>query len=76
MKPRYTLALIAAALLAPALSQARTSQPVTRAQVRDEVIALVTHGYDANRDDYPVTLQRAQAALARQQNGGHVPPRT
>lgn len=76
MKPRYTTAVIACAIFVPALSYSQTSQPVTRAQVRAEVIALVQNGYDPNRDDYPVTLEQAQAALARQHNSGYVQPRT
>lgn len=76
MKSRYSTAVIACAIFAPVLSHAQTSQPVTRAQVRNEVIALEKNGYQPNRDDYPVTLERAQAALARQQNSGDVQPRT
>ncbi|HEY1610901.1 MAG TPA: DUF4148 domain-containing protein [Paraburkholderia sp.] len=76
MKSCYTTAVIACAIFVPVLSQAQTSQPVTRDQLRSELIALEQHGYQPNRDDYPVTLERAQAALARERNSGYVQPRT
>jgi hypothetical protein len=65
-----TLAIIAVAgaLASPALAFAQdNSQPVTRAQVRSELIQLESAGYDpALSDDphYPAGIQAAEAKVA------------
>lgn len=68
-----TLAIIAVAgaLAAPALTYAQDSnqQPVTRAQVRGELIQLEQAGYDPSLADdphYPAGVQAAEARVAAQ----------
>jgi hypothetical protein len=57
-------AALAALVAVPALSFAQSSQPVTRAEVKAELVQLQKAGYNASSDDtqYPANLQ---AALAR-----------
>ena len=71
--------LIGATIVAiPAMSFAQSVQsaqaPVTRAEVRADLIALEKAGYQPGRndDDYPVDLQRAEAKVAAEQ--GVKPP--
>lgn len=70
MKSLIQAVVIAAALAAPVASFAQSSQPVTRAQVRAELIQLEKAGYEPGRSDpyYPADLHAAQARVA-QQNG-------
>jgi hypothetical protein len=62
-------AVIACAVLLPALAHAESNQPVTRAQVRHDLVVLEQNGYQPNRDDYPVTLEQARNAIAQQHSG-------
>lgn len=60
---------IAALLVAPIVSFAQSNQPVTRAQVRQELIDLEKAGYNpatANDYDYPSDIQAAEARVAAQ----------
>lgn len=71
MKNLIAAALAATVLAAPALSFAQAEQaPVTRAQVRAELVQLEKAGYCPNLSSpyYPADLQAAEARVA-QQNG-------
>lgn len=68
MKSLIQAVVIAAALAAPVASFAQSDQPVTRAQVRAELIQLEKAGYQPGRDDphYPTDIQAAQARVDAQ----------
>jgi hypothetical protein len=71
MKNLIAAALAATVLAAPALSFAQAEQqPVTRAQVRAELVQLEKAGYRPGLSSpyYPADLQAAQARVA-EQNG-------
>jgi hypothetical protein len=71
MKNLIAAALAATVLAAPALSFAQAEQqPVTRAQVRAELVQLEKAGYRPGLSSpyYPADLQAAQARVA-QENG-------
>lgn len=62
-----SLAFAASALAAPALSYAQTNAPVTRAEVRADLVRLEQAGYNpAINDDatYPADIQAAEAKVA------------
>ncbi|WP_250475692.1 DUF4148 domain-containing protein [Caballeronia sp. GAFFF1] len=60
--------IIAAALAIPAASSFAQSQPVTRAQVKAELIQLERAGYNPamDRATYPAQIQAAEAKVAAQ----------
>lgn len=66
------IATVAAAVLAvPAISFAQQSNgPLTRAQVKAELVQLEKAGYNpsADRIDYPNNIQAAEARVQPQQN--------
>jgi len=66
MKSLIQAVAIAAILAAPAVSFAQSNQPVTRAQVRTELIQLENAGYRATADhaSYPDQIQAAEAKVA------------
>jgi hypothetical protein len=66
MKSLVQAVVVAAALVAPVVSFAQSNQPVTRAQVRAQIVALEKAGYDPATvpTDYPVGLQAAEAKVA------------
>ncbi|ACD19987.1 DUF4148 domain-containing protein [Paraburkholderia phytofirmans] len=69
MKSLIQTVVVAAALAASGAVFAQSSQPVTRAQVRAELIQLEKAGYDpAARNDatYPAEIQAAEAKVAAQ----------
>ncbi|MBB4512545.1 DUF4148 domain-containing protein [Paraburkholderia fungorum] len=69
MKSLIETVVVAAALAAPVAVFAQSSQPVTRAQVRAELIQLEKAGYDPSaRNDatYPAEIQAAEAKVAAQ----------
>lgn len=69
MKSLIQAAVVAAALAAPVAVFAQANQPVTRAQVRAELIQLEKAGYNpAHGEDpyYPADLQAAEAKVAAQ----------
>ncbi|RDK03090.1 DUF4148 domain-containing protein [Paraburkholderia lacunae] len=70
MKTFISAVVVAAALAAPVASFAQSNQPVTRAQVRAELVQLEKAGYNPadNPIDYPANLQAAQARV-NAQNG-------
>lgn len=61
-----TLAL-SLAITVPAVAFAQTSNdPVTRTQVRSELVQLQDSGYKQNRTQYPADIQAAEARIAAQ----------
>jgi cytochrome c556 len=69
MKSLIQAVAIAALLAAPVASFAQSNQPVTRAQVRAELVQLEKAGYSpANGRDpyYPSDVQAAEARVAAQ----------
>lgn len=68
MKTRTLIqaAVIAAVVAVPALSFAQQQAPVTRAEVRNELIQLEQAGYNpsvGNDTDYPANIQAAEARV-------------
>ena len=63
--------VIASALAAPTFAFAQDNGPVTRAQVRAELVQLEKAGYNPSQDrvNYPQDLQAAQARV-NAENGG------
>lgn len=63
-----TKALAVAILIAtPFASFAQSSEPVTRAQVREELAQLEKAGYNPNDwMNYPTNIQHAEAVVAQQ----------
>jgi hypothetical protein len=62
--------LIAAVVLVPAAAFAQSSEPLTRAQVRAELVQLEMAGYDPLSNcsgDCAGSLRRAEAVVTRQQ---------
>lgn len=68
MKSLIQAVVIAAVLAAPVASFAQSNQPVTRAQVRAELIQLENAGYQPGHADphYPADIQAAQARVDAQ----------
>ncbi|WGS52503.1 DUF4148 domain-containing protein [Paraburkholderia sp. D15] len=69
MKSLIEAAVIAALITAPLAAFAQSNQPVTRAQVRAELIQLEKAGYNpatANDYEYPANIQAAEARVAAQ----------
>jgi len=69
MKPFVQAALVAVALAAPLASFAQSNQPVTRAQVRAELVQLEQAGYNPARSvdsTYPADIISAEARVADQ----------
>jgi Domain of unknown function (DUF4148) len=62
-------AVVAGALSAPVLSYAQSVEPLTRAQVRADLIRVEQAGYVPSRTDdanYPADIQAAEAKVAAQ----------
>ncbi|MFM0737355.1 DUF4148 domain-containing protein [Paraburkholderia xenovorans] len=68
MKTLISAVVVAAALAAPVASFAQSNQPVTRAEVRAQLVQLEQAGYNPLGDhtDYPANLQAAQARVDAQ----------
>ena len=69
MKSLIQAVVVAAALAAPVAVFAQSNQPVTRAQVRAELIELEKAGYNIARGEdpnYPADIQAAEAKVAAQ----------
>jgi K+-transporting ATPase c subunit len=67
MKSLLKAAMVAAVLAVPAVSFAQQQQPLTRAQVRAELVQLRAAGYDpADWMHYPDNIQAAEAKLQAQ----------
>ncbi|MEM5327053.1 DUF4148 domain-containing protein [Paraburkholderia sp. JHI2823] len=60
--------IVAAAVVVPVVSFAQSSEPLTRAQVRAELVQLEKAGYNpaADYNDYPQNIQAAQARVDAQ----------
>ena len=73
MKSLIQAAVIATALVAPVVSFAQQSNgPVTREQVRAELVELARAGYNpanANTVDFPTNIQTAEVSAAGQGSG-------
>jgi hypothetical protein len=68
MKSLIQAVVVAAVLAAPAVSFAQSNAPVTRAQVRAELVQLEKAGYSPSDNDvhYPRDIQAAEARVAAQ----------
>lgn len=69
MKTLAQTFVLAAALAAPALSFAQSSQTLTRAQVREQLVQIENAGYmpgATDAYDYPHNLRSAEARIASQ----------
>ena len=74
MKTLISAVVVAAALVAPVASFAQSNQPVTRAQVRAELVQLEKAGYNPLSDQatYPANIQAAQARVDAQSGSAQV----
>ncbi|WP_322036231.1 DUF4148 domain-containing protein [Burkholderia cepacia] len=69
MKSLIKAVALAALVAAPVVSFAQSQQPLTRAQVRAELVQLEKAGYNPNDwINYPENIQAAQAKIAAAQN--------
>lgn len=71
MKSIASAIAIAAALAAPVLAHAQTNQPLTRAQVRADLIAVEQAGYWPSKGadpHYPDDIQAAERKVAEQRS--------
>ena len=68
MKTLISAVVVAAALVAPVASFAQSNQPLSRAEVRAQLVQLEKAGYNPIGDhvDYPANLQAAQARVDAQ----------
>ncbi|CAE6782310.1 hypothetical protein R69746_04348 [Paraburkholderia aspalathi] len=68
MKTLISAVVVAAALVAPVASFAQSNQPLTRAEVRAQLVQLEKAGYNPIGDhvDYPANLQAEQARVDAQ----------
>ncbi|TAL99632.1 MAG: DUF4148 domain-containing protein [Paraburkholderia sp.] len=69
MKSLIPAVAVAVALVVPVASFAQSNGPVTRAQVREELIQLEKAGYhvgDGDQAHYPDAIQAAEAKVAAQ----------
>ncbi|OYD73737.1 UNVERIFIED_ORG: uncharacterized protein DUF4148 [Burkholderia sp. CF145] len=69
MQSLIKIAAVTAFSLGPVLAFAQSNEPLTRAEVRAQVLQVEHAGYDpfANDFRYPENLQRAEAKIAQQQ---------
>lgn len=69
MKSLVQAVVIAATLAAPVAVFAQSNQPLTRAQVREELVQIEKAGYNpahSNPIEYPANIQAAEARIAAQ----------
>ena len=68
MKSLIQAVVVAAVLAAPVASFAQSNAPLSRAQVRAELVQLEKAGYNPNASDpaYPADIQAAQARVVAQ----------
>ena len=69
MKSLIQAVVVAAALAAPVAVFAQSNAPITRAQVRAELVQLEKAGYhpgDGDNSTYPAQIQAAEAKVAAQ----------
>ncbi|MBN3760796.1 DUF4148 domain-containing protein [Burkholderia sp. Ac-20365] len=70
MNPVIKAAIVTVAVLLPAAAFAQSNEPLTRGQVRAELLQLEDAGYNPLSNctgDCPGSLRRAEALLARRQ---------
>ena len=70
MKTLACIALVLDTLAAPALSFAQSNTPLTRAQVRADLVRVERAGYNpatGNDPQYPADIQAAEAKVAAEQ---------
>ncbi|KAF1037998.1 DUF4148 domain-containing protein [Burkholderia sp. Ac-20384] len=67
MNPLIRSIALAAAFAAPIAAHAQANQPLTRAEVHSEVVALRKAGFQPSDWFYPASIQAAEAKIARQQ---------
>jgi len=72
MKSLIQAVVIAVAIAAPVASFAQTNQPMTRAQVRAELVQLEKAGYQPGLADphYPANIEAAEARVNAQNGVG------
>jgi hypothetical protein len=69
MKSLIQAVLVAAVLAIPAVSFAQSNHPLTRAEVKAQLVEIEAAGYNpgtANDYDYPANIQAAEAKVAAQ----------
>jgi hypothetical protein len=69
MKSLIQAVVIAATLAAPVAVFAQSNQPLTRAQVREQLVQIEKAGYNparSNPNEYPADIQAAEARVAAQ----------
>ena len=69
MKSLFQTVVVAAALAAPVAAFAQSDQPVTRAEVRAQLVQAEQAGYypgDGDQNAYPAQIQAADARIAAQ----------
>ena len=68
MKSLVQALVVSAVLAAPFAAFAQSNAPLTRAQVRDELVQVEKAGYapTSSTVNYPADIQAAQARVARQ----------
>jgi hypothetical protein len=69
MKSLIQAVVVAATLAAPVAVFAQSNQPLTRAQVREELVQIEKAGYNPARSnpyEYPANVQAAEARVAAQ----------
>jgi opacity protein-like surface antigen len=72
MKSLIKAIAVAAVLAVPAVSFAQSNQPVTRAEVRAQLVQLEKAGYnpfDGSDAHYPAAIQQAEGRVARDTAG-------
>lgn len=70
-------ALVASSALVPAIAFSQTTEPLTREQVRAELVQLENAGYNPLSNcagDCPGSLRRAEATLPQREKTTQVPP--
>lgn len=70
MKTLIQAVALAVVLAAPVASFAQSNEPLTRAQVREQLIQVEKAGYNpatSNDYDYPANIQAAEARVAAEQ---------
>ncbi len=75
MKSLIKAVALVAVLSAPVVSFAQSSEPITRAQVRAELVQLEKAGYnpaDSSDAHYPAAILAAESRVAAE-NGGYGP---
>jgi hypothetical protein len=72
----FSAFVVASALIAPACAFAQTSAPLTRAEVKAQLVQLEAAGYNPSSDHttYPRNIQAAEARVAAQNESASYGP--